>query len=334
MTFSARYIAGIIHFAMQQGVDGNTLLSTGNLNWEMLQQEDFRIEAEVYNRVLEQAVALSGDEFFGLHMGTYLSLSAAGIIGQITQTSRTVKEALEYMVTFANLGCQALPLSLNETKDAWAIHYTPSEEWIKQSPIAVRHTLEGAMSFTLREFHTLTLQKHFPKAIEFNFPRSAQFSVYENTFQCPVHFAKAKNALLLKKSQVEEKVVTSDYDLLRTLVMHAEKKLAAMQSEQGFFKIVKQSVLNMVKPQFPTIEQVATTLNISARTLQRRLKEEGYTFKSLIKELRQQLAYDYLQNKELSIKEIAYLLDYSEASAFVRSFKKWEGISPSAWRNK
>jgi len=334
MTFSARYIAGIIQFAIQQGVDANTLLSTGNLNWEMLQQEDLRIEAVVYNRVVEQAVALSGDEFFGLHMGTYMSLSAAGIIGQITQTSRTVKEALDYMVTFANLGCQALPLTLHETKDAWAIHYTPSEKWIAQSPIAVRHTLEGAMSFTLREFHTLTLQKHFPKAIEFNFPRSAAFSVYENTFQCPIHFAKAKNAILLKKSHVEEKVVTSDYNLLRMLVMHAEKKLAAMQSEKGFFTIVKQSVLNMVKPQFPTIEQVATTLNISARTLQRRLKEEGYTFKSLIKELRQQLAYDYLQNKELSIKEIAYLLDYSEASAFVRSFKKWEGISPSAWRNK
>ncbi|MEL6925409.1 MAG: AraC family transcriptional regulator ligand-binding domain-containing protein, partial [Bacteroidota bacterium] len=288
----------------------------------------------LYNALLETAVEQTGDSCFGLHLGEYLSLSAAGLIGQITQTCNTVHEALEYMVAFANLGCQALPVQLKERKKDWLISYTPSAEWKEQSPVAVRHTLEAVMAFSLREFHTLTLQKTYPRAVYFDYERPARFGEYERIFQCPVHFAKAENAMVLDKEQVAAKVVTSDYRLLRLLVQHAEQKLAGMQSERGFFSVVRQSVLNMVKPQFPSMEQVAANLNMSPRTLQRRLREEGYTFSSLIDELRRQLACDYLRKKELSIKEIAYLLNYSEPSAFVRSFKRWEQVSPGVWRSR
>ncbi|MEO1262834.1 MAG: helix-turn-helix transcriptional regulator [Bacteroidota bacterium] len=138
--------------------------------------------------------------------------------------------------------------------------------------------------------------------------------------------------IFLNKKHVAEPVITSDYDLLKILVSHAEKKLTSLQQEKGFSGIVRQSILNLVKPPFPKIEQVAANLNISIRTLQRRLKEEGMTYKNVMEGLKEQLAIDYLQKENLSIKEIAYLLDYAEASSFIRSFKRWKGKSPSEWR--
>ena len=111
-----------------------------------------------------------------------------------------------------------------------------------------------------------------------------------------------------------------------------QEKLAAMEGQLGFATIVKQSIINLVKPQFPTIEQVAANLNLSVRTLQRRLKAEGLTYKAVLDELRRQFALDYLKNDALSIKEIAYLLDYAESSSFVRSFKRWTGKSPQEFR--
>jgi len=194
--------------------------------------------------------------------------------------------------------------------------------------------MDGNIVFTIREFRTLTRQKHHPKRIHFAYPKPNQISEYERIFNCPVYFNQPLTAIYLDKKHVAEKVVTSDYRLLQLLVKYAEEKLAKMEGQIGFVIIVKQSIINLVKPQFPTIEQVAANLNLSVRTLQRRLKAEDRTYKMVLDELKKQFAIDYLQHPSLSVKEIAYLLDYAEPSSFVRSFRRWMGISPQRYRER
>lgn len=332
MKFRARFIANVIQFASQQGVDRRKLLAVTNKTVEELSDEALLFEAPIYNEIVEQAVDLSGDDYLGLHLGEYLSLSAAGLIVQIAQSSATVLEALNHMVEYANLGCQALPFQLTELDQEYEVSLSPNPLWLQQSPISVRHTIDGTLVFTLREFRTLTRQKHHPIRVHFAYPRPASIKEYERIFHCPIHFGKPLTAIYLDKRQVHEKVITSDYRLLQILIPYAQEKLAAMQGQLGFATIVKQSIINLVKPQFPTIEQVAANLNLSVRTLQRRLKEEGFTFQSVMDELRKEFAIEYLKNKNTSIKEIAYLLDYAESSSFIRSFKRWTGKSPSEFR--
>ncbi len=332
MTFSVRYIANIIHFAAQQGASRRELLAIIGLEMEALNDDSLRLEASIYNRLVERALELTGDLHFGLHLGEYLSLSAAGLITHIVQSSRTIKEALEHLVAFANLGCQALPFQLEEREEDWELSVRPSPLWEKQSPLAVRHTMDAVFYFALRQYYTLTHQKTPPLAIHFNYARPQQFLEYERLFEIPVKFNHSKTALYLDKKQVAAPVITSNYALLQVLVRHAEEQLAAMEVNAGFSYIVKQSIINLVKPQFPTIEQVAANLNISVRTLQRRLQEEGLSYSGILDELRRQFALEYLQNPSLSIKEVAYLLDYADSSAFTRSFKRWTGRSPLSFR--
>ncbi len=334
MQFRARFIANIIQFSTQQGVDRRKLLAIVDKSMEELCVEDLMLEAPVYNSIVEKASEWSGDDLFGFHLGDYLSLSAAGLIVQIAQSSGTVLEALHYMVEYANLGCQALPFQLKELADEWELSVRPNNLWQEQSPISVRHTMDGTIVFTIREFQTLTRQKYHPKRIHFSYPKPVKYTEYEQLFNCPIRFNQEVTAIYLDKKQVQEKVVTSDYRLLQLLIRYAQEKLAAMEGELGFSTIVKQSIINLVKPQFPTIEQVAANLNVSVRTLQRRLKEEGFTYKTVLDELRKEFALDYLKNKDLSVKEIAYLLDYAEPSSFIRSFKRWMGKSPSAYRSE
>ena len=141
-------------------------------------------------------------------------------------------------------------------------------------------------------------------------------------------------AILLQKRHVEEKVITSDHALLQVLLAHAEQKSNQLQKKKGFQAIVKQSVINLIQPSFPSIEQVAAHLNLSLRTLQRKLKVEGYTYKQLIDELRKEFAITYLKKPELSITEIAFLLNYADTSAFSRSFKRWTGQRPVEFRKQ
>ncbi len=334
MTFNGRFLANVIQFASTQGASAKDLIALTKLDLPELSDMDTKVDASVYNAVLEKAVLQTQNERLGLHLGNYLSLSAAGLIVQIAQNSETVEEGLNYAIQFANLGCAALPFSLVKEKSKASIQVMPSELWMKQSPVAVEQTLDGYFVFTLREFHSLTHRKFRPIAVNFKRKRPESYLEIEKVFNCPVYFNREIDSIEFDASVLKEKVVTSDYNLLKVLVQHAESKLAQMVESNGYVHIVKQSIINLVKPQFPTLEQVADNLNISSRTLQRKLKEENQTFKSVLNEIKKQWAKDYLQNPSLSIKEISYLLDYSEPSAFVRSFKKWTGKSPNSYRSE
>lgn len=83
-----------------------------------------------------------------------------------------------------------------------------------------------------------------------------------------------------------------------------------------------------------TAEDVARKLNVSKRTLQRKLKEEGTNFQKQINSVREMLAKSYLKNTTLSSDEIAYLLGYLEANSFLRAFTIWTGISFSEYRKQ
>lgn len=322
----------IIQFAAQQGADFQELLEMSGSSITELCNEESRVEANVYNAVIEAALDKTQDSAFGLHIGEHLSLSAAGLIYQIVQTSSTVEEALQYCCDFANLGCRALPLSLRKTNDEMIVELIPDPIWAESSAASVQHTADGILAFTLREFQNLTLQKHQPTSVHIPYGTRENRPEYERVFKCPVIFDSEIISMRFKLEHVQEPIITSDYNLLQVLVSHAQEKLQTIEGELGFTSVVKRSIMNMVKPKFPTIEEVAASLNLSVRSFQRKLKEYGKTYKQLLDEVRLDLTKSYLKKPELSISEVAYLLDYSEPSAFIRSFKRWTGQTPSQYK--
>lgn len=332
MTFGSRYIANIIQFAGQQGANQQDLLRLTGLTMSELNDETLRLDVAIYNAVLENALAQTNDKSLGLHLGEYLNLSAAGLIVQLAQSSETVRQAVDFMIQFANLGCQALPFSLHENDKEIELRITPNKLWLNQSPESVRHTADGIMVFTIRELNTLTHQKFYPTRIQFHYNQPNDLKEYQRIFKCVVDFNYPYTSIFFNNRLFQEKIITSDYNLLKILVQHAELKLATMEQQADFSTIVKQMILNLVQPEFPTIEQVAANLNLSIRTLQRRLKSEQKTYKSVLDNLKQQFAMDYIKNPQLTVSEIAYLLDYSEVSAFSRSFKRWTGTTPNQFR--
>jgi AraC-like DNA-binding protein len=82
-----------------------------------------------------------------------------------------------------------------------------------------------------------------------------------------------------------------------------------------------------------SMDKVARDMGMSRQTLYRRLKDEDITFAEIHDDLRQRMARDYLTARKVSVNETAYLLGFSEASSFVRAFKRWTGQSPRAFRD-
>ena len=98
--------------------------------------------------------------------------------------------------------------------------------------------------------------------------------------------------------------------------------------------LVKSTLVEMLPTGQVTEELVANALNMSLRTLQRKLSEEGTTFGAIYQSLRQEMAQQYIHDSQMSMTEIAYLLGFSEQSNFTRAFRRWYGISPSDARQK
>jgi len=332
MAFTGRFVLNLIQFASESGVSKDQLLQLTSYSESELCSENTSLSNESYNRVIEEIVKQMEDPFFGLHAGEHLNLSAAGLIGQITQTSETIKQALVYCCEFANLGCSALPSQLHAGKTNYKVTYTPGKEW--KSDIAIQHTADGVLAFTVKEFQSLTHHKYHPIEVRLPWTRPNNVSEYQRVFQCPVKFEQSEIAMLLDTRHVEEKIITSDYDLLRILVAHAQKRSQQLAHEIQFSSIVKRAVIQLMQPQFPGISQVSGHLNVSSRTLQRKLNREGVTYSEVIDQLRREFALDYLGKPELHINEVADLLGYADASAFIRSFKRWVGQTPNQYRHQ
>ncbi len=334
MAFNGRFIVNLAQFAANQGASIHEVLGDSPKTIAELCEEQCKVTNEEYQAVIERAITLTGDGHFGLHAGENLNLSAAGLIGQITQNCQTVKQAIQYCCDFANLGCSVLPMSLVEESNGYKVVINPDMAWAKTSKTAYLQTVNGVLAFSIREIESLILDKKSALKIHLPWPKPVDSSEYNRIFNTDVYFDQSEIAIYLAKKHVESTVINGDYDLLRILVSHAEQKIQQLTAENGFSEIVRQSLVKLIKPEFPTIDQVAAHLNMSARTLQRKLKLEGVSFQKMLNELRNELAISYLKRDDLSVKEISYLLNYSEPSTFVRSFKSWSGNTPTAYRKQ
>ena len=334
MFFNGRFVRNLALFAASQGADFDRLISKSGKTEAELATENCRLTAEAYNTFLEACIEETGDELLGLHAGEHMSLQAAGIVIQIAQSCQSVKQALAYCCEFSNLGCNALPLSLENAQSAYKLTISPDPLWVKQAPVSALQTLYGYMAFTLREFQSLTGSAFSPQKIHFRSAPPALASEMQRVLACPLHFLQEENALYFDSSHLDTPILTSDYTLLKVLVAHAEEKLKTLPFNKNFYETVKRTLISLANPEFPTLSDIAGHLNMSVRTFQRRLKAEGYSYKEVLDELRKDFALSYLRQEDLSVNEIAYLLNYSDSSTFIRSFKRWTGKTPKNFRRQ
>ena len=124
----------------------------------------------------------------------------------------------------------------------------------------------------------------------------------------------------------------SDQQLMKVLDEHARMLLAQRPLPDDFVGKVRQEIVRDLHGGEATRDSIAKRLNVSPRTMQRRLDEHGVTFADLLDEVRAELAKNKLIGSDLSLAEIGFLLGFSEQSSFTRAFKRWTGKTPLEYR--
>ena len=160
--------------------------------------------------------------------------------------------------------------------------------------------------------------------------------VYEedsvSLFGCQVEQMEG-NELVFKKSDLEKPFLTSNNVMLDYLEPQLKERLAEAMTSESFTGIVQQKLYQAIPSGSFTIEDIAASLGISSRTLQRNLTAEGTKFNQELQNVQKILAFGYFKNPEMTTEDVTYLLGYSEVSSFSRAFKKWTGQTISEYRN-
>jgi AraC-like DNA-binding protein len=176
-----------------------------------------------------------------------------------------------------------------------------------------------------------TEKKLRPNRLELSRPEERGNGLAE-FFGCAVKYRCARDKLVLNVADVELPFVTHNEELVQMLAPQFEHQLKSRELKQGTLGSVKWVLRRLLSGSRPDVAVVAKELGMSERTLQRRITEEGMTFRQLLNETRKELIREYLSDDSVEITEAAFLVGFENTNSFYRAFRSWEGKTPAEWR--
>jgi AraC-like DNA-binding protein len=269
---------------------------------------------------------VSTDPAIGLLLGTETKTERFHLTGIAALASESLGAAVDQMARYKQLTCPEEILQKKDD-DEWSIQF----RWLLAEELEPPVLIECAFSWMLSIARHGTGTRLSPLRVEFLQPR-AHAKTIERHFGCRVVCGAPKNAIVFRTSDAQQRFVTRNAELLAVLAPQFEEELKRDTDDENFVERVRLAVQQHLTGRRPNIEDIAGALHISARTLQRRLQDEGSSFQRVLGEARRHLARHYLNNSTLELNEAAYLLGYEDGNSFVRAFRSWEGVPPARWR--
>lgn len=325
---SVSSLDGFDDFVHLLGGDPVNLLKRAGINPDVLDKPKEVISITSYRSALTIAAEALASPAFGLRMSQRQSVENLGPVGYLMRHAPNLRAALRQTTRHLkthNSGNHVYLLDDGE-KAFWCI------QLIKIGDESCAQQAEFAVGLTLRFIRSVISSSWAPDGIYFEHKAPKDLNYYQPICRCPVNFGHPITALEFPSKLLDRELKTSDSGLYDVLEAHLER--LSSEIPDGFVSQVRHSIQLQFELGQPRLSDTAESLGISVHVLQRRLKREGTTFKSLLQEVRFRLAQRYLKDTDLSLVEISSVLGLSEPAVFTRTFQKQAGISPSIWRKQ
>ncbi len=307
--------------------DQATPLLEAGLSESQLKDPEARIPFSKHERLWELLYEQTGDPDFGLKLGQEIRPASFSILGYIAINSACIGEAMNAFEKYQSLAGEGGRFEIKRSEDLIEATYTPLNP--EKSITAQR--VYGMLASTVSLGQWLVGKKFTPRSASFTTLKPENHALYEQFFDCPINWGADNNQVSFEQNLENVEIPHANHEILSLMLGRA--KLGGDEEEndsttQRLANAIKDSLLG----QEPDKEQLAKKIGVSSRTLQRKLQKEGTSYQKVLDRVRHQLARDYLQQKELTITDVSYLLGYTDPSPFHRSFKLWEQQTPGQYR--
>lgn len=327
-TIQASAVRKIVNFAARYEVSAQSLYQAVNLDPEVLQNPDHRIPFAQLVSLYEQAARLTGDEAFGMHLGESIDPRVFDVLGYAAINSATVGEAFARVARYHSIWTDGAQLDLETGKATASVLY----RYVDQRLGDCRQDTEMTLAAFAALGRLITTTDWAPLEVRFTHLAPRDLSEHARVFRSPVRFDAGVNELILDSATLALPIAKADPGLCAVLDRHAAELLARYPRQDLLIDQVRNLLRNELHGGDPALERIATKLGMSVRTLQRRLREQHTSHHELLDQMRKDLAIRYLNEPAMALCEMAYLLGFSERSAFHRAFKRWTGTTPSEFR--
>ena len=308
------------------GIDPEPLFWQMCLNPEVMNQSGGRYRIENLANLWRKASEVIDDPCFGLKAAELWHPSNLGALGYAMLASNTLRAALERLVRYHRVLSDEQFMRLDDTGEGLRITLVSSHEYGD-----IPEQSDAALAVILSVCRVNYVDELIPISVTFAHPKPSCSARFFGYFRCPLVFEAPTYSLTLSLEAVDQKLPGSNPQLAELNDQTMIEYLAELDQRD-----VTQKVKAVIIDQLPcgnvTDESVARALHMSSRKLQRQLQSAGTTFNTLVNEVRQDLALQYIEEQDSSMTKIAFLLGFSESSAFSRAFKRWKGMPPTEYR--
>ena len=308
-----------------------TLLETSGITADQLADDSGRIRGEQFQALIHAMVTQSEHPVLGLLSGDYVQPGSYTVLGYITMSCATLGEAVARITPFEKLvgdmGVTRVSSKGDNIQLTWHCNYT--------DPLVRPHMVDNVFASWINYARWLANRDDASPLeilLEHASPGARWEREYEKRWQCPVRFAQPSNTIVAPRTLLSVPLRQPDPILRRTLEEHALNQIAALDEDSSLAARVRHTIHQQLRQGVTRQDMIAEQLEMTARTLQRRLSQEGLSYQVLLDEVRHDMARDYLTRTTLPIPDIAMRLGFSEPRSFHRSFKHWSGMTPGEFR--
>ena len=329
-SISAAYLHSILPaLAQHYGLDLALLLRNAGLAQEQLIQPDVLVPLFQAGMVFAQILQATGDHGLGLVAGSLVQPRSYQVLGYAVLSSANLGEAVDRLIRYeklvGKLGSTVLQCKDDRCRLQW--HCPWQGDW-------TRYLKEAAITGWVTYARTLLPATITPLRVCFDHPRLIPQSRYDAVFQCPVLLEQDWCGVEFPADFLALPLHSADPGLRALMDAQAQQLLQDFDGTTNLVNEVRACIAELLPNGEPTLEQVAQRLGLAPRTLQHRLKNSGMAFKDVLETVRKALVLHYLQDARWALIDVAFLLGFSEQSAFSRAFRRWFGESPQAWRKR
>jgi AraC-like DNA-binding protein len=315
--------------AAAKGVNVDRLLRKAELSPEQIADPGAPLEVRRQIKFLNLVAEALNDDLLGFHLSQNFDLRAVGLLHYVLASSATLNEAMQRAARYSSIINESITLILREGKEI-DLAFEP----VGVSRHLDRHQMEFWMAALMRGCRQLTNRNLTADKVSFVHHGSAA-SELRSFYRCELRFGAEADEMTFPLSIRDAPIVSVDPYLNKLLTKYCEEALAHRKIYRSALGVSVENAIAVLLPHGKAqVSVIARKLGMSRRTLARRLAAEGLTFAGVLHALRHDLAKRHLADRDLSISNVAWLLGYSDVSAFSNAFRRRTGMSPGMMRGQ
>jgi AraC-like DNA-binding protein len=309
--------------------DASDIFTRAGLDPSRFKDPEARFTARSITRLHEVAIETTGDPCFMLKLGGFWHPSHLHALGYGWLASPSLQDAFRRLIRYYDVAAISAERVRMEDSDGHYLFMIDTHEDFHP----LHDTEDDSIMVFIVSMCRMSIGNSFcPLRVKLRRPKPSCANEFDEYFGTSVEFSSPDLSLLLSAAEMEAELPTSNTTMARASDHIVDEYLARLAGAHIINQVRTQLIESMPAGRVHE-KEIARSLNMSSRSMQRKLKQEGSAFNEILDGTRRELALSYIKDRHTSIKEITYLLGYSDPANFSRAFKRWNHMSPSTARD-